>query len=80
MIAVFKKVTKKKKIKSQLHAWNNFLPHSECFTEWTPSLTSRLRDVMLFEEPELWTADELTQLTDSKTCHCPIREALVSWT
>ena len=80
MRAVFKKVIEVRGLKSQKAAWDDFLPHIEKFDSWNLSLTSRLREVLLFEEPEPWTSDELNRLTKNKNCPCPIREALISWT
>jgi len=80
MRALFKKVINKRKIKKSIIAWNDFLPHVEKFKEWTPSLTIRLKEVLLFEDPEPWSAEELNNLTKNKQCPCPVREALVSWT
>tara|TARA_Y100001968_G_scaffold326017_1_gene368304 strand:+ start:155 stop:751 length:597 start_codon:yes stop_codon:yes gene_type:complete len=79
MRLIFKKVIKQKKLKSQIAGWNDFLPHIEKFDSWTSLLTLRLKEVMLFEEPEPWTSDELNRLTKEKNCPCPIREALISW-
>jgi len=79
MRLIFKKVIEQKKIKSQIAGWNDFLPHVEKFDSWTSSLTVRLKEVMLFEEPEAWTSEELNSLTKQKKCPCPIREALISW-
>ena len=79
MRLVFKKVIEQKKLKSQISGWNDFLPHIEKFDSWTSLLTLRLKEVMLFEEPEPWTSDELNSLTKEKNCPCPIREALISW-
>ena len=59
--------------------WNDFIPHVEQFDSWTSLLTARLKEVMLYEEPEPWTSDELNSLTKEKKCPCPIREALISW-
>ena len=80
MRAVFKKVIKERSYKSQKVAWEDFLFHVEKFDPWDLSLTNRLKEILLFEEPEPWTAEELNILTKEKRCPCPIREALISWT
>ena len=79
MRLIFKKVIEHKNLKSQVAGWKDFLPHVEKFDSWTPLLTNRLKEVMLFEEPEPWTSTELNTLTKEKQCPCPIREALISW-
>tara|TARA_B100000965_G_C19402061_1_gene673705 strand:+ start:221 stop:817 length:597 start_codon:yes stop_codon:yes gene_type:complete len=79
MRLIFKKVIEYKNLKSQVAGWLDFLPHVEKFDSWTPLLTIRLKEIMLFEEPEPWTSTELNTLTKEKTCPCPIREALISW-
>ena len=79
MRLIFKKVIEHKKLKSQVTGWNDFLPHVEKFDSWNSLLTSRLKEVMLFEEPEPWTSSELNTITKEKQDPCPIREALISW-
>ena len=66
--------------KSQKDAWTDFIPHVECYKQWSPSLSKRLMEVMLFEEPEPWTKEEFNQFTNKKITPCPIREGLISWT
>ncbi len=80
MRALFKKVINKRKFKKQIYAWNDFIPHVEKFKEWSPPLTIRLKEILLFEDTEPYSPDELNHLTKNKQCPCPIREALVSWT
>ena len=80
MRAVFKKIIKERNFKNQISGWNDFLPHVQKFDSWDSSLTNRLKEILLFEEPDPWTADELNILTKDKQCPCPIREALISWT
>mgnify|MGYP001300447575 CR=1 FL=1 len=79
MRSVFKKVIKDRNLKSYKSAWDDFLPHVERLDSWDEALTNRLKEVLLFEEPEPWSADELNRLTQRKQCPCPIREALISW-
>jgi len=76
---VFKKVIEQKKIKSQVVGWKDFLPHVENLDSWTPSLTTRLKEIILFEEPEAFTPNELNILTKGKKSPFPIREGLISW-
>ena len=80
MRAVFKKIIQERNFKNQISAWDDFLPHVEKFDSWDLSLTNRLKEILLFEEPEPWTAEELNNLTKDKCCPCPIRQALISWT
>ena len=80
MRAVFKKIIQERSFKSQISGWDDFLPHVQKFDSWDLSLTNRLKEILLFEEPEPWTANELNNLTKDKQCPCPIREALISWT
>tara|TARA_Y100001968_G_scaffold323896_1_gene362309 strand:- start:2273 stop:2872 length:600 start_codon:yes stop_codon:yes gene_type:complete len=79
MRAVFKKMIEVKGLKNSKSAWKDFLPHIEKFDSWDLSLTNRLKEVLLFEEPEPWSSQELNRLTKEKNCPCPIRDALVSW-
>ena len=65
---------------SQKTAWQDFLPHVQALENWDVSLTTRLKEIMLYEEPEPFSAIELNKLTKDKSCPCPIREALISWT
>ena len=69
MRLIFKKVIEQKKLKSQIAGWNDFLPHVEKFDSWTSLLTVRLKEVMLFEEPEPLTSNELNTLTKKKIVH-----------
>ena len=80
MRAVFKKIIQDRCFKNQISGWDDFLPHVQKFDSWDSSLTNRLKEILLFEEPEPWTAEELNNLTKDKSCPCPIREALISWT
>ena len=80
MRALFKNFSKYKALKSPIDAWCDFLPHDEKLDFWDESLTNRLNEVLLYEEPEPLTSNELNRLTDDKNCSCPMREALISWT
>tara|TARA_Y100001968_G_C19285550_1_gene681489 strand:+ start:304 stop:903 length:600 start_codon:yes stop_codon:yes gene_type:complete len=80
MRAVFRKIIEVRGLKSNKTGWDDFLPHLSKFDSWDLSLTNRLREILLFEEPESWTYNELNRLTKDKKCPCPIREALISWT
>ena len=77
---VFKKIIQERSYKTHKSAWEDFLPHVVKFDSWDLSLTSRLKEVLLFEEPEPWSAAELNKITKGKTSPNPIREALISWT
>ena len=79
MKAMFKKIIEVRNLNSQKAAWDEFLPHVEKFEAWDSSFTTRLKEVLLFEEPEPWSASELNKLTKDKNCSCPIRDALISW-
>ena len=79
MRTIFKKNIEQKKLRSQVDGWNDFIQHVERNDSWDISLTSRLKEVMLFEEPEPWTSNELNNLTNEKKSPCPIRTALISW-
>jgi len=80
MRGVFKKFSLEGQFRSQKEAWIDFLPHVECYKQWSPLLSKRLMEVMLFEEPEPWTHEELNEFTNKKITPCPIREGLISWT
>ena len=69
MRLIFKKVIEQKKIKSQIAAWNDFLPHVQKFDSWTSLLTIRLKEVLLYEEPEPFASNELNTLTKKKIVH-----------
>ena len=79
MRAVFKKIIKDRKLKSSSIGWNDFLSHVQKLDSWDSFLTYRLKEVLLYEDPEPWSADELNRLTKEKNCPCPIRDALISW-
>ena len=79
MRSIFKKIIIEKNLKTQSNAWTDFLPHFEKLDAWNASLTFRLKEILLFEEPEPWTSIELNNLTKNKKYPCPIREALISW-
>ena len=79
MRAFFKKIVRERNLKGQKNGWEEFLPHVEKFDSWNLLLTSRLKEILLYEEPEPFSAIELNSLTNDKNCPCPIREALISW-
>ena len=77
--AVFKKIIEVRRLNSNKEGWEDFFPHLSVLDLWDLSLTNRLKEVLLFEEPEPWTSSELNRLTNYKNYSCPIREALISW-
>ena len=77
--AVFAEEIKKKSYKSSKDAWDDFIPHVECFDQWNDFYTLRLKEVIFIEHGNPITNDEMNILAKDKICPAPIRTGLINW-
>ena len=80
MREVFVRTVKEKGFSSNLEAFSDFSQYLQDYENWNEASTMRLREVMLMENPEPWTGNELNDLSSGDKCNCPIRFGLIEWT
>ena len=80
MKGLFEKVIKQRDYKSSKAAWLDFIPLVEKYNQWNKFYTLRLKEILLIEEPDPWTDDELNELCYGNKCPCPIYSGLKEWT
>ena len=79
MKGLFEKVIKQRDYKSSKEAWLDFIPLVEKYNQWNKFYTLRLKEILLIEEPDPWTDDELNVLCYGNKCPCPIYSGLKEW-
>ena len=78
--AIFQKKRVKKLYKNDMEAFNDLLKHIQIFKQWNPTLTKRLKEILLDVSANPWTAEELNHITRNRDCECPIYLGLKEWT
>ena len=79
MKGLFNKIFHERNYTKPNDCWKDFIPLVEKFSQWNNFYTLRLKEVMLIEVPDPWTADELNELCLGNKCPCPIYSALKEW-
>ena len=79
MKGLFNKIFHERNYIKPNDCWQDFIPLVEKFSQWNNFYTLRLKEVMLIEVPDPWTADELNELCLGNKCPCPIYSALKEW-
>ncbi len=79
MRELFKVVSNYREPTRKKEAWDQLLSHIACFDQWNDLYTLRLKEVLMMDDGDPWTAKELNNLTTGKACPCPIRTGLINW-
>ena len=79
MKGLFNKIFQERNYTKINQCWKDFIPLVEKFSQWNHFYTLRLKEVMLIEDPDPWTGDELNELCLGNKCPCPIYSALREW-
>ena len=79
MRGAFELELKKRKSKDKKKAFDDFLAHTNSYTQLNKLFTDRLEEVMLSENPIPWTGKELNKISGFNKCNCPIRNGLIQW-
>ena len=80
MRGVFYKELEKRNFDNKSQAFEDFLQSVNVFEELNKSISDRLKEIMLSEDPSPWTGKELNELTGEDKCNCSIRKGLINWT
>ena len=80
MRGVFCKELEKRNFDSKYEAFTEFINSVKVFAELSESISHRLEEIMLSDNPTPWTGDELNELTGGDKCNCSIRKGLINWT
>ncbi len=80
MREVFLKTVEKKGYSCKTKAFSDFCTHLNGYEKWNKNLSLRLKEVMLMDDPEPFTGDQLNDLASGDKCNCPIRFGLINWT
>ena len=80
MRGIFDIQVHKKDFENRSIAFDDFINHLNVFIQLNQLFTDRLKEIMLSDNPQPWSGDELNELTDKDKCNCPIRKGLITWT
>ena len=80
MRGIFEKQFLEKNYKNKDEAFNDFIDFVNAYMTLNNFMIDRLKDVMLGDNSEPWTGEELNNLTSDGKCNCPIRKGLITWT
>ena len=80
MRGFFDKEVEKKDLVDKNSALIDLISHINSYVQLNKFFTNRLEEIMLSENANPWTGNELNKLSDSNKCNCPIRFGLVNWT
>tara|TARA_B100001250_G_C19615030_1_gene706761 strand:- start:265 stop:858 length:594 start_codon:yes stop_codon:yes gene_type:complete len=77
---VFEKTINLKGFKNKKKAFSELLEHITTYQELNDMYSLRLKEVILIEDSDPFTAKELNDLSHGDKCKCPIRFGLINWT
>ena len=80
MRGVFYKELQKRNFDNKLEAFEDFLHSLQVYDDLNKSFSSRLKEIMLSDNPSPWTGKELNELAGNDKCNCLIRKGLINWT
>ncbi len=80
MRGVFDKELEKRNFKDKFDAFDDFIQSVQSFDELSKSISDRLEEILLSDNPTPWTGKELNELTAGDKCNCSIRKGLINWT
>tara|TARA_Y100001968_G_scaffold313610_1_gene337978 strand:+ start:423 stop:1016 length:594 start_codon:yes stop_codon:yes gene_type:complete len=77
---IFSKELEKRNINDKAEAFDDLLQTIQVFDELNKSLSERLREILLDDNPSPWTGRELNELSGGDKCNCSIRKGIITWT
>ena len=80
MRGVFDHEVDNKNFNDKYHAFDDYLNHLSSYAQLNQFFTERLKEIMINDNSNPWTANELNELVGDDKCNCPIRKGLISWT
>ncbi len=80
MRGVFDKEVEKRNIEDKEKAFSDLFNHIKVYDQLNHFFTTRLREVILSDDPTPWTGKELNELIGVDKCNCSIRKGLINWT
>ncbi len=80
MRGVFYKELEKRNFNDKSEAFDDFLQSVQVFEVLKKSISDRLKEIILSDNPSPWTGKELNELTGEDKCNCAIRKGLIDWT
>ena len=80
MRGVFEKEIVNRNFDNKSDAFNDFLNSVKVFEDLNNYFSVRLKEIMLSDNPNPWTGNELNELTGEDKCNCSIRKGLINWT
>ena len=80
MRGVFYKELEKRNFDDKSDASDDFLQSVKVFDDLNKTFCDRLKEIMLNDNPNPWTGQELNKLTGEDKCNCSIRKGLINWT
>ena len=80
MRGIFYKELEKRNFSDKAVAFDDFFQSVQVFEHLNKSLSDRLKEIMLSDNPNPWTGKELNELTGEDKCNCSIRKGLINWT
>ena len=80
MRGIFEKELEKRNFQNKSVAFDDFFQSVQVHDQLNKSFSDRLKEIMLNDNPNPWTGQELNELTGKDKCNCSIRKGLISWT
>ena len=80
MKGIFETEVIKRNIEDKNKAFDDFFIHLKAYVQLDQFPIDRLKEIMLTETPNPWTAEELNDLVGENKLNCPIRKGLINWT
>ena len=79
MRALFQKKRTKYSYANDLEAFNELIKYIETSSQWNDFYTKRMKEVLLENSGDSWTAEELNHMSKDRECECPIYLGLKEW-
>jgi len=79
MRGFFEKELKKKNFENKKKAFDDLFKHIKIYNQLNQLLADRLQEIMIEDNPNPWTGNELNELSGVSKCNCPIRKGLINW-
>ncbi len=80
MRGFFDQEFEKGKFANKKIAFDDLFKTIQIYDQLTKSFSDRLQEIMLSDNAEPWTGNELNELTGNDKCNCSIRKGLIMWT
>ena len=79
MRSVFEQEVKKRDFDNKIEAFDELLNHINNYDKLSSLSINRLKEIMLSDNANPWTGEELNQISGGDKCKCSIRKGLINW-